>query len=462
LASPSSADEYGSVRRSAAPMQILSILVWLSAGIIAVLLGADGSAAGAERATLTISILSIALGVWLFWVHGGTRITAVGAWGFAFALFVGVAGWFTVVVVHQPPPNLLQALVVAYFGQVAMYGLFWRWSAQPAAAIRWPVDPLVARWGIGVGSVLLLGSSLASLLGAREVVLVDETAFASAVLLAASLLLHRGSGLGIFRLALTAGAFLAYALFVFSGFGRLTLGALGLAIGIVATKWFPGRTVKGAILLMSVPTLVILSQTRVAFTAQLNPDQGSITGFESATSPLITFARLLEMHAQTPLAWGSTFWASAVALVPHSIWPNKPPGFGAVLVPIFDPELVGTGHSEAALSHGEWLYNFGPIGLVLMVLVLGPIVRVIDRWLESTESGPVWDRPRLLSYVGAAIAAAGLVDLVWVGTFTWVARSGSRLLIIGLLALLSWIVSPTRKHGPRVHSPPRAAALVDG
>jgi hypothetical protein len=461
VASPTSVDVDHSSVHPILRVPIVSLMAWFVAGLVVALLFAVGSPANDERAALGYSILSIGLGVWLFWVHGGSRITAVGVWGFAFALFVGVAGVFSLKALAQPPPGMRAALTFAYFGQVIMSRSCWRSRVRPEASRRWPIDRRVARWGIVTGSVLLVGSSLLSSGAQEEVVLVDATAFASAALLAASLLLHHGSGLGVWRLALAAGAFLMYAFFVFSGFGRLTLGALGLAIGIVSTKWFRGRVIKAAILVLSAPTLVILSVTRVAFTASLNPDQGAITGFESVTSPLMVFARLLEMHARLPRAWGSTFWAAAVALVPHGIWPNKPPGFGAVLVPILDPRLVGTGHSEAALAHGEWLYNFGLVGLVLMIPVLSVIVRAIDAWLEAVNSRPILDHRRLLAFVGASIAAAGLVDLVWVGTFTWVARSGSRLLVIGALAILSSLTASARAPSPRVHGPP-PTALLDG
>ncbi|MDP9143610.1 MAG: hypothetical protein M3N43_02765 [Actinomycetota bacterium] len=433
--------------------RVVIILGWLVGGISASLVGTGGSVSAVEQAMLLFSLLSLAFGIWLFLAHGERRITAAGVWGFAFALFVGFAGLYTLFVSQRIPPGLLAALTVAYFGQVFMYGLFWRERPRLSAAMRWPADPGVARWGIIVGSLLLLGSSLMAGGEQETATLVDAAAFTSVVVLTASLLLHGGNVLGVWRLVLIASAFFAYSSFVFSGFGRLTLGALGLSLAILACKWFRGRKVKVAILLVTGPTLLILAQARVAFTAGLNPDQGSITGLESLASPLTSIARLLSKHAQLPRAWGSTFWASAVAFVPRGLWPAKPAGFGAELVPILSPELVGTGHSEAALSHGEWLYNFGLIGLVLMILVLGWIVRWIDRWLETVNSYPLGDRRRLLSFVAATIAAAGMADLVWAGTFTWVARSGSRLLIVGLLFLVSGIGLVTRSRSSRAPAP---------
>lgn len=80
--------------------------------------------------TLSVQALSIAsmiLGGWVFWHHGGARITAAATYSFAFALFVGFAGWFTVHSYRQGEyvPWLLPALACAYFSQVITYCIWW-------------------------------------------------------------------------------------------------------------------------------------------------------------------------------------------------------------------------------------------------------------------------------------------------------------------------------------------------
>jgi hypothetical protein len=140
--------------------------------------------------------------------------------------------------------------------------------------------------------------------------------------------------------------------------------------------------------------------------------------------------------AARPLGWGCTFWASAV------VWfrvdcGEKPEGFGAVLVPILSPELVGTQQSDLALSRGEWLFDFGVMGLVLMVPRTGMVRARVDRWLAAASVRAIDTRQQLLSLVGATVVAAGLADLVWGGTFTFTSRAAPRLLIVGLFLLLS-------------------------
>jgi hypothetical protein len=133
------------------------------------------------------------------------------------------------------------------------------------------------------------------------------------------------------------------------------------------------------------------------------------------------------------LGFGSTFWASSVAFVPRSLWENKPPGFGAVLVPYLSPLSVGTSHSDAALFQGEWLFDFGFLGLVAMVLVVGWYIAKLDIWLTELNSRPVSTRRRLLAVVSATILASGLGNLLWVGSFTYFVRAVGPLLAVGVL-----------------------------
>lgn len=421
------------------PARITGSIVWLSGGICALIVGSGGSETDVRRAGLLLSLLALALGLRIFWAHGGRMISAVGIWGVAFALFVGFAGTYTLGSSQGSPPGMLGALSAAYFGQVFMWGFFWSYPSQEEARRDWIVDTGVVRWGMTIGATLLLLSSLLSgRLGEEANTLVDAAAFVSAILVSTPLLLPRKGATATWRYLLPAAAFAAYASFIFAGFGRLTLGTLGLAIAILLCKKLPARSTKAIVLLVSIPVLMVMARTRVEFTASLNPDQSaSVTGFESVVGPLTWSGELLDRRAEIPLGWGSTFWASAVSMVPRQLWQEKPVGFGAVLVPILTPELVGTIQSDLALSQAEWLYNFGIAGLVLMIPVLGFYVRKVDTWLAAASARSINTRPQLLSLVAATIVAAGLADLFWGGTFTYASRATPRLIIVGLLLLVS-------------------------
>jgi hypothetical protein len=233
--------------------------------------------------------------------------------------------------------------------------------------------------------------------------------------------------------------FLLYAIYIFRGFGRLTLVALGFALALAAAQRMPAGLIKLGVLAAATPALIILSRLRVEFTASLNPNQTSdVTGFESVASPLLRFSQLIDLvqGGFLHLKLGETFFSSAVALFPRALWPSKPVGLGAELAAIFRPDAIGTGQSEFALFHGEWLYNFGVIGLVVMIPVVGLSAGALNKWLVLASDRPLNSRAHLIGLVAAVVAASGLPDLLWGGTDTYVARAGERLVVLLVVYIL--------------------------
>ena len=331
---------------------------------------------------MLLSVLSLVLGVSIFW--SGSSMTAANIYGFAFALFVGFAGIYTLTN-YRPGvyvPYLLDAAGWAYFGQVFIYCAWWGTSAEAPISFaarsadhqreghsagrcrgsvafgpsRWP-------WHCALGQIF------------RSSHLHRRSPDVHCHVLAAR------RGIGFWRGGVAAVTLVVVATLVFNGFGRLQLGAFGLAIALAASAQFRGRAVKLAILIVSSPVMVYLAQERVAFTAGLNPNQSaSVTGFSRS---LALFPSLAVSSACTSTAsslhYFDTLFASAVFWVPRGLWPGKPVGFGATLGDIFHPELQGTGFSDAALFQSEWVYSFGIVGLFLMIPVIGLGVRWIHR-----------------------------------------------------------------------------------
>jgi hypothetical protein len=417
-------------------------VAFAGAGALALLLDTGPSMAGKRRAVVALSFLSITFGLWLFWTHGGRRITAAGIWGLTNAVLLGGGAlWALSATPNWPRADLLLALSIAYFGEILTYALFWSRRPERLSG-RLKIDPGVARWGTMWGIIIILISTTLALQTGDAATLglitassglqflFSAGAFSGVVLLAASLLLGGGKGYSPWRFALIGFAFAVYALILFSGGGRLNLVALALCLVVFASRRFQARVIKSVVVVASVPTLLILGFIR-------NPDP--TTGLGSAFIPLPNFGRLLVLSqaGRLPLAWGSTFWTSVVGLVPRSIFPTKPIGFGAVLVPYLSPQNLGTNHSDAALFQGEWLFNFGLLGLLIMIPFVGWFVGRIDRWLTVLNSHPVLERRHLMALVAATILATGLVDLAWVGSFTFVVRSGASLATIGVLYLIT-------------------------
>ena len=96
-----------------------------------------------------------------------------------------------------------------------------------------------------------------------------------------------------------------------------------------------------------------------------------------------------------------------------------------------------SGHSMAAHVIGEWIYNFGPAGAVLMVPFVGMGVKLLDLTLARLQGFDVLAPTRVALTAGVATVVAEVPTLVWVGSFTFTSRAGQRVAII--LAL--WAVA---------------------
>ncbi|MEU2611990.1 hypothetical protein ABZ570_10455 [Micromonospora sp. NPDC007271] len=441
-------------------------MAWYVVGLIGLVLapGTDGTR---DNRNWLLSLACLGFGLYVFWSHGGPRITAVGIYSFAFALFVGFSAVYQLVL---PDPTALDflhpALVCAYFGQVTTWLLFW--TTAPAGRdgpkrTPWG-DRRILRTTTAIGTALTL-ISLAKLAveqpaqvepdASRISFILDAAGFCGALLLAVGLLdreRHRPRPLAYLTPLAAFGVQIALS----TGMGRLSLGALGFALLVVMSRHARGRLLKLSVLLVSPAALWFLASMRRREADEVV--SVSQNGLESVVSPLQGFATLLHMSqlSDIPLAWGRTFVAAVVGLVPRAVWPHKPDGFGSEVVTVLHPGLVGTGHSDAALFQGEWIYNFGTVGLLLMVPCAGLIVRGVDRLIVWMSERRIDGVRALAGYGLAIIVAVGMPDLMWVGTFTWVVRGGMRAIVLGtaVLAILVLLQLSARAtatlHAPRV------------
>ncbi|WP_173154622.1 hypothetical protein [Phytohabitans suffuscus] len=410
---------------------------WYAAGVVGLLLGTAEPTGGHDRPILVLSCTSLLFGLWVFWRHGGPRVTGIGIYNFAFALFVGFAGLHLLYFVdYAADGSLTRALAWCYFGHVTTWLLFWsgdtarRTSPPPADPAADTAPPRAVTW---VGVALAVGGAVASVtFGDSARHLGQAAVFVGTVLASIGLLrdLRRPALVGCL---VAAGGFLA-ALATSNSFARLTLGSLGLALTFVVSQRLRSQLVKPAVILGSAPVLLMFGAMRKDAVRQDVPGAQvvSSTGLESVSSPLQDFGILLDYYhaGLVEPGWGHTFWVAVVSLVPRGLWPTKPPGFGAELTQLLNPALVQSGHSDAALFMGEWLFNFGIAGLVLMVPLVGLAVRAVDSFLQWSAGRPLTSRHALFAYAAALIVAAGLPDLMWVGTFTFTARAGTRLLLL--------------------------------
>ena len=419
------------------------LIAWSVIGVSANAMGAFAPSWGITVPVLAAAgMLHCTIG---FWHDGGRRITVPGIYFFAAGLFIyfpALSLAFHEANFRHGPAATMTALNICYFAQLLMYSLWWEPRDDATdELVQASTSSRTAAWGTWWGVTLVTLGTISSRIGGDQsaFVLANGAAFSGVVLLSVSQFggAKRTSALGY---AAVAGSFFAYVAFVFTGFGRLQIGALGLAIAVPLAPHWRGRRLKAAVLLAIAPTIAYLAASRAAFTGSLNPNQAAnITGLESVISPYERFAELLYMASQGNISYnyGQSFLASLVSMVPRQLWSGKPVGFGADLATLFDPELAGTGQSEAALLFGEWLFAFGVLGLVAMVPLTGYVLKRLDHVLLLSQSRGLNDRRDLLAVTASVVLCSNVVDLLWGGTFTYVSRVGPRLIVILALFMLT-------------------------
>lgn len=447
-----------------------SALGWLLA--LAVLLLLHGLALVGDTATVVLmAVTGLAHSTLGFVQHGGARVTPPGV----FLIGMGLFGFFPTLYYadmwgYQTAKYELLGLTLLLGTQVLMYAYWVRREPGPLDVA--PVGVPTSVWfkGVVLGCLALVaGVGISYLDPAALRPLARPSGYAGTVLVTVSLV-QSGRRLRLLTLLPIAGLFAVFVMLLFTGGGRLVLGSLALALTMaVGLRWRP-RIVKPAAIAALVSGTIILADVRADSVANhLTGYQES--GLESVVWPQRRFFDMLEnvLGDNLELGFGDTFLAALVAWVPRELWMDKPVGFGTTLTELYRPELLSVGHSEAALVHGEFAYNFALPGLAVLVLAVGWFVGWLDAWLLKLHKGTPESVHGLISRSVCLIATAGLLDLVWVGTYTYVERAGFASAVLALIYLLTaaprtqFDPSPnTRKAKAVRRSPPRSERLDAG
>lgn len=415
-----------------------------------------------------VSVATSLLGPLVFYQHGGGRITATGVFFLGIGVFAGLGGFLIAIYGSYPVDRaLFYAAVLTYATSLLTYQVFLRNPAgrpreRAAAAGRGRLR--VPGEGLWIGPVLVLVGLYLSVLGLPLGPLPPELAHCGVLLTAGALLLPARANPILRRpgYSLLAGvAIVGYVVRFFSGYGRLNLATMALSLTVlfaVSHRARRPRLIKLTVIVAVIPFLILgaavgasrstfisVTGDRSTYALEFEGDLFATgRGLESVMSPLARFADLIRLEDSggsasqvIGQARGSTFLVALVPWIPRSWWPDKPFGFGRELATLLTP-YGEYGHSEAALNLGEWFYNFAWLGLAMMVALHGPIIRRLDRYLaESTQPEPR-SMPDVVRALVPIVLTAGLADYVWIGTFTYMSRAGTRafiLIILGLLVL---------------------------
>jgi hypothetical protein len=409
--------------------------------------GVVATSTGLDPALAVLAVLSVVGGLAVFLIHGGRRLTAAGIYSLMAGLMTGGGCWYwsNQPLVSTERSSILLAGLTVYTSTALMYTLFWHKSLPrdiPEAYQPSPIDIVWARNVAGVGLALFVSGVLAKVAGVTVGTLAQSTAEVGAIVFAASLLLSGGvrAMQSPVRMIAICLVLLSFYLVIFSGGGRLRLVTVVIAIAVTA-QYRLKTPIKLLTVLALVPALFLfgsIGKSRVAAEA-VNPNyQAPASGLGSLVNPIATYAQLISQHITG--GHGSTFIAEAVVLVPRSMWPGKPVQFGQVVVQRLHPELIGHSNiSIPALDAGEWFYNFSWLGLLLMILASGGLIRRIDRWIQRRRR-MIGSPGEVYLFVFFAILVGSISDLTWGGLSTWEVRNAQRFLV--LLPVLAWCYLP--------------------
>jgi len=413
---------------------------------------------------LGLGILSWLLGVRIFVGHGGPLLTAPGIYGFAFSVFFGAGGVYHAVMnTFVVRPSLVLALFLAFVAQVIIFFLFWsrRVSADvppPVSFLSRRTSHIAASTGLSIFAVALF-IRINETLSPQIEVIVKGAALAAVVLVAGALLFTVNARIISTRTVALCGMFLLFSKYVHVGPGRLHIATLGFALVAIYALRFRTMVLKYGLVLGSAPALFWLAENRLRFIETIpGRTAASRTGLESAVRPPTGFAELLDSYRTLgfDLGLGKSFLTIPAKLVPDSIWPNKPHAFGYELARITAPELFGTGFSDASSAYGEWFFNFGYLGLILMIPVVGITMPWADRLMNVLLRTPASELTRLLTVSIMIVVCAGVSDILWSGTHTYGIRTLTRLPMLLLLLLMAtaphWLRLLRAKRSPSINA----------
>jgi hypothetical protein len=254
------------------------------------------------------------------------------------------------------------------------------------------------------------------------------------------------------RKFLGGGAAMALALIIgtlwfqltFSGLGRINLAAVGLGFATIWLLWFPSRLAKLGIALTLPAALAWAGMNRVRGSG-VREVLTEGTGLASQFAPLKTFADILVNKSRislTPFDWVDQIVASLFFWVPRVLWSGKPEGFGRLLVYDLEPRMTNTSHSMAAGWTGEGFAYFGPVGVMIAMVVLLAWVRWLDAVFWKGASG---NRARDVSaFLLTMWCSLQLLSFFWGGLFSYVVRAGGAVLSAGGIFLAVWLWAQSR------------------
>ena len=392
--------------------------------------------------------------------HGQGRITALGLFNLSTALFVGFGAIYAGYTQESmvAPYYLLAAVMGAFVPQIAI--TLFGWGKAGEVTPQYPAQ-VTNRWLFWAGLAALGVAAAARFVSALTpfAPFIEATAFAAITVITVALFWRQRVRLLSWASIFTAGLVVMYAEVFHIGTGRLRIVALVCTVGVIISARFQRRALKWLTIAAIGPALYWLAQDRKELQESLHAGASAgRNGLESMLEPIQVFGKLIQAHLEHgfPLSYGLNLLSYPATFLPASWFPDAPQALGYELVLIHAPERYGSGYSVVATSSGEAYFNFGVVGLVLMVPVLVFLLNLLDRAMVKRMSSPASGTLALLGIVFWAMLAGGIADLTWSGQHTLLTRASTRLPLLVVLAGMAWVhVRLATKAAPPVRRIPR-------
>jgi hypothetical protein len=403
---------------------------------------------------LIVSSLHVVYGLRLFIRRGGAMVAPSGLYGLASAVFLGLPPLWTYLAGVRSIDATDCLVSGISFAVLTVTALISRMGKRRKHVRTPATDAMVELYQrvpcrmLGLSVLLFIMGSLmnaAELPFARGAVYVSVLFSAVAAITAIS---SRKWLLTVLSCVLTLSILGVYLMVHFTGFGRLMIATLGISIVFVASVIWKSRWIKAIAFLASGPLLVIAAQIRSSSTITAHSLlRNPLSGLYSMLAPYLEFGEILQRVGmpgsmrEFEFQWGKAFVPAVSWFVPRWIWPSKPMALGHQLTLWFRPDLVSVEHTFAGGSYlGEFYVNFGFLGLLVVPLVLGIVLRLLDAAVYQLAAGPRGSRMKYcLRLVSTSIIVGGIADYVWGGTMMLSSRAIPRLVFLIPLATIGFL-----------------------
>lgn len=440
-ARPTARGNGGREMRNDSYLQPVSYLVVGAAATVALLLLIEAGYASVR----VLGALSIGMGLWAYYRHGKQSVDTLSIWALACILFVGVALLVMPIDVVEVVDTVPEAAAISLGLQLVVTAAIA--SAIPVAprsgAPRTPRRFESRPWEMKSSTLLMLGAA-SYLLGRAFSFVSALSNFGSGFIWVSFLLgsLGAASAQRPIPAVLVPVGLYAHHLSSWAGSGRLNELSSMLGMLLIYQLRRPPRTrrLKSVIPLLLVPGLLL---SAIIEANRLNPqtpllaapsDFSAAESVYSVWSPMYVFSWILDHWSIGDLEMHGfhTFFVSAVVWLPRALWAEKPVGWGRELAWIFNPQAAAnSGHSEAGLLPGEFVWGFGLAGVLLCLLFTALLATWIHVHVEGCRRLESQAGRGDLRCVVWGLLAAAMPTLLWTGSFEYAART-----VLPLLALL--------------------------